>query len=157
MQLIRHKQISSCFRLVLPALLLMAGHAFAEVYRCEQDGKTTFSQTPCAGGARQTIHQPNPQSEPASEAAQQSAKQQLKKDQQESKRLETIRHQTEAKRDREIRAIAAKAEKHKQKCDAMHLQVKWAQEDLTGASPKSEAKARLKLKRATEKTALACG
>lgn len=143
--------------LQVAVFLLISGLTHAETYRCEQDGKTAFSQTPCAAGARQTEFHGNAHSEPVPEAARQAAVQQLKHEQREASRLEKNRHKADAKHEHEMRIIAAKAEQQKQKCDALHLQIKWAQEDLATTSPKSEAKARLKLKRAKEKADLACG
>ena len=47
---------------ILPLLLLAAGMAQAGVYKCQVDGKTVYSQTPCAGNAQKIeikVHEPS--------------------------------------------------------------------------------------------------
>ncbi|MBI3284504.1 MAG: DUF4124 domain-containing protein [Burkholderiales bacterium] len=151
---------SSVFAIKLSYLLLISmsisDAAFATIYQCQQNGKNSYSQTPCPQDALQVTREPEQLAAPVSSEAQLHAQQQLEKEKKEVKRLETDRHRLEARRDREIQKIANHAEKQKQQCSNMHLRVKWAQEDLANAAPRAESKARQKLKRAAEKAALVC-
>lgn len=127
----------------------------AEIYQCEKDGRMQYSQTPCsldqkAIGKKVTLDATDSASE------KQHRINQLAQDKKEAARLERERHKTEDKRDKENSRQAAKTEKQKSQCDKAHLQVKWAEEDARNASPKSEGKARQKLKRTKEKADLAC-
>lgn len=134
-----------------------SANTLAEVYQCELNGKTTYSQTPCIHNEKQTIRQENLISLQPTPESQQLSKLQHQKDIKESKRLEDARHRTEAKRDREIKKNVAKADKQKEKCDYLQLQVKWAKDDLANSPPKAESKARSKLKKANEKANFFCG
>lgn len=127
----------------------------AEIYQCEKNGRMQYSQTPCsqdqkAIGKNVTLDSTD------SESEKQHRINQLAQDKKEAARLERERHKTEDKRDKENSRQVAKAEKQKTQCDKAHLQVKWAEEDARSASPKSEAKARQKLKRTKEKADLVC-
>ncbi|MBR7792280.1 DUF4124 domain-containing protein [Undibacterium sp. FT147W] len=127
----------------------------AEIYQCEKDGRMQYSQTPCSQDQK-ALGKKVTQDTTDSASEKQRHVTQLAQDKKEAARLERKRHKTEDKRDKEISRQAAKTEKQKDKCDKAHLQVKWAEEDARNASPKSEAKARQKLKRTKEKADLAC-
>lgn len=127
----------------------------AEVYQCERDGRIQYSQTPCTPDQK-ALGKKVTQDTTESTNETQRHIQQLAQDKKEAARLERERHKTEEKRDKEFRRQAAKTEKQKGQCDKARLQIKWAEEDARNASPKSEAKARQKLKRTKEKAELAC-
>jgi hypothetical protein len=72
------------------------------------------------------------------------------------KKFEDARHKDEQKHEKEMTTMAAKNKQTARKCAELRAMEKWAKEDLANAKPKEEIKARIKLKRATEKTALNC-
>lgn len=127
----------------------------AEVYQCEKDGRMQYSQTPCTQDQK-ALGKKITQESTDSASEKQRRITQLAQDKKEAARLERERHKTEDKRDKEINRQTAKTEKQKGQCDKARLQIKWAEEDARNASPKSEAKARQKLKRTKEKAELAC-
>ena len=118
----------------------------AEVYQCERDGRIQYSQAPCTPDQK-TLGKTVTRDAPENSNETQHHIQQLAQDKKEVARLERERHKTEEKRDKEFRRQAAKTEKQKGQCDKARLQIKWSEEDARNASPKSEAKARQKLKR----------
>lgn len=127
----------------------------AEVYQCERDGRIQYSQTPCTPDQK-TLGKKVTQDATENSNETQHHIQKLAQDKKEAARLERERHKTEDKRDKEFSRQAAKTEKQKSQCDKARLQIKWAEEDARNASPKSEAKARQKLRRTKEKAELAC-
>ncbi|MET3116432.1 septal ring factor EnvC (AmiA/AmiB activator) [Undibacterium sp. GrIS 1.8] len=144
----------------LPIIVIMItsissmNSASAETYKCVKNGATSYSQSPCTDNAQQTtvVHTNTVPESTSQQAAQTSAKEKA-----EATRLAASRHKAEEKSDREMKVIAGRNEKKKQKCDAAQLKIKWVKEDAKNAKPKAEAKARQNVKRATEKAALVCG
>ncbi|MBC3870098.1 DUF4124 domain-containing protein [Undibacterium oligocarboniphilum] len=136
-------------------LLTLSGSSLATVYRCEQQGKIQYSQTPCPSGQTgQVLHQPLPPAPSESEKAQATGI--ANQEKAAANKLEKDQHTREQKQERELRQLSAQREKQKKQCDRAQLQVKWAKEDVHQAQPKAEARAKQKLKRANEKAALAC-
>lgn len=133
--------------------LWTVGDARAETYRCVKNGQTTFSEIPCPDGTSVPVQI---RSSVVSAQDYQHAVEQHKKDQAALQKIETARQKEEAQREKAAQKLASQHQKQKAKCDDLQLKVKWAREDLTQSSPKSEAKARQKLKRAQEKLALTC-
>lgn len=135
-------------------LLTLSGSSLATVYRCEQQGKIQYSQTPCPSGQTgQVLHQPL--SVP-SESERAQATGIANQEKAAANKLEKDRHTREQKQERELRQLSAQREKQKSQCERAQLQVKWANEDVHQAQPKAETRAKQKLKRANEKAALAC-
>lgn len=131
---------------VCPSLL-------AETYKCVHQGATTYSQTPCETGISKPITL-KPDEVPA-ETYRQALKQNAQ-DKMTVEKMQDARHKSEAKYEREMKAIARKNEVKKQQCDALQAKVKWAKEDLAASGARTENKAKLKLKRADENLALHC-
>jgi type IV secretory pathway VirB10-like protein len=127
--------------------------ANAQTYKCTKNGTTTYTQSPCADGVSTPTTIPSG-GIPAADY--QEALKRNKKDEVTLKKLEDTRHKEEAKREKEMKALARKNESATQKCAGLHANEKWAKEDLANAQPKTEKKARTKYKRAMEKTALYC-
>ncbi len=133
--------------------LLPTVSAYAESYKCIQDSSTTYSQTPCPNSDSKPINIP------VIQASSDDTKQALKKNLQDKiiiKKMENTRLKNDAKYEREMKTIAAHNAKEQQKCAKLQASVKWAEEDLKNVQPKAEMKARLKLKRASEKASLQC-
>ncbi|MFZ6817664.1 hypothetical protein [Undibacterium sp. Ji22W] len=122
-------------------------------YKCQENGKTIFSQIPCRGGTSTAIDiktiRPSEQEQHAAQNAHQQRLKTLSK-------LEKKRHQDDAKQDAINRHLANQAAGARKRCEAKQLQTKWAKEDLKNTQPKAEMKARQKLKRAEEKADLVC-
>ena len=127
--------------------------ASAETYKCTINGMTTFSQSPCVNGTSTLANIPSGEI-PAADY--QDALKRNKKDAIALKKLEDARHKDELQREKEIKTIAAKNAQIAHRCATLRANEKWAKEDLANATMKTEKKARIKLNRASEKTALSC-
>lgn len=127
--------------------------AFAETYKCTKNGSITYNQSPCPDGVSTPANIPTGKI-PAADY--QEALKRNEKDKVALKKLEDARRKDELKREKEMKTMAAKNEQSAHKCAALRANEKWAKEDLANASLKAEKKARVKLNRASEKTALAC-
>lgn len=125
----------------------------AQAYKCTHQGATTYSQTPCEVGTSKPVQQKI--DEVPAEAYQQALKQNAQ-DKITVKKMQDARHKNEAKYEREMKAIALKNENKKQQCDVLQAKEKWAKEDLATSGARTETKAKLKLKRASENLALHC-
>jgi len=143
------------FSLVLITIFypLLLNYAQAETYQCIKNGSTTYSEIPCTDGESKRV-----QIKPSvvSEQEYQRAVSQHKQNQATLQKIEAAHEKEDAQREKATRALASKNQKQKTKCDDLQLKVKWAREDAAQANPKTEAKARQKLKRALEKAALSC-
>lgn len=135
----------------LPLVLCLAcagAHAHT-VYRCSIDGKTSYSDTPCASGTSTALETPAAPSaaSPAPDLARMKA---------ESATLEKQRHAREAKDERAQGRDAARAAARRQQCDKLRLNKKWAEEDAAHATGQAVARARVKARRMAEQLALEC-
>ncbi len=144
----------------LPILIFFAFTCTAPIgaeetlaYPCKLQGKTVYSQTACADPSIKPIK--IKASHPSAEQVELSQKENAKRAKETGKLL-AIRHRAEAK-DEAKRLSAAKhyaARKHQ--CDSQKLRLKWAKEDAGSTSPRSQAKANNKQRRAQEKTDFYC-
>ncbi len=137
---------------MLPAalmLLMLARPSFA-VYRCDTDGKISYSDRPCADAATVHIDEPplsrntrnaDPQLEQARQARQAA----------ELARLQHLRELRE-RQDQRIRDLAARgAAARDKKCRTLALQLRWREEDLRDAPLARQAHARKQLRRTEER------
>ncbi|MBC3874395.1 hypothetical protein [Undibacterium flavidum] len=132
---------------------LSSAIADTPAFKCQDNGKIIFSQTPCKSGTSTVIDIKTIRpSEQEQHAAQNAHQQRLKI----VSKLEKSRHKDDAKQDAINRHIASQAASARKHCEAKQLQAKWAKEDLKNTQPKAEMKARQKLKRAEEKADLVC-
>lgn len=128
-------------------------HADTPAFKCLDNGKTIFSQTPCKG------MQSTPIDIKTNDIPEEETQRALKRHQHrlsESNKNQKIKDREDAKQEASYRRIASKNASSKKQCDAMQMKSKWAKEDLRSTQPKGEMKAQLKLKRAQEKADLAC-
>jgi hypothetical protein len=128
------------------------------VYKCKVDGKTSYSDRPCAQGASQALPPPPAGISPADQMGPQGgdARTLLEADKLRFARdKELARNQAREERERSRSARTAQA--RRQKCGKLRLRHKWAEEDLahTVHGPKYEA-ARIKLRRQAETLAVEC-
>lgn len=141
--------------LLCSALTLGVSTAQAETYKCEKDGRTTFTEIPCTDGKASEVKL-NTNANAVAESEYQRALKNKKNEEATLKKIETTRDKELAKQDKENKALAAKNEKKKEKCADLQQKLKWAQEDARNASIKNEEKAKTKVRRASEKTDQAC-
>jgi len=135
--------------LLILALISFSASA-APVYKCESNGKTTYSESPCSGGKEmQGDVKPT-------EADQASAKQRADKEKAIEKKLADKRQKREAKEEKERLRAAKKSEAKDKKCAQLQQWANWANEDAAKISGPKAEKAQLKSRRTTEKYVLEC-
>jgi vacuolar-type H+-ATPase subunit I/STV1 len=137
--------------LLVMLLLSFSTPAFA-VYKCEAGGKTSYSDTPCAGGSVVATAKLTPAAIESARAEQKQAQQK-----EEARRLERERQGREAAEERQQRQDARARAARQKKCAALALRTKWAEEDAAKANPKAAPKAVHNARRAAEKHQLECG
>ena len=145
--------IKFAIALIVFSICNLSAVAFAETYKCTINGATSYSQTPCPNGISTPANIPSTK---VAATDYQDAIKKNKKDAINLKKLEDARAKDELKRDKEMKTIAAKNAQTAHKCAVLRANEKWAKEDLANAPIKSEKRARIKLNRASEKTALSC-
>lgn len=137
----------SCSLLSPPSL------ADTPAFKCQENGKTIFSQTPCKGMNSTPIAIKSNQI-PEEETQRALKRHQLRLS--ESNKNQKARDREFAKQEAASRRIASKNANAKKQCENLQMKSKWAKEDLRGTQPRAEMKAQVKLKRAQEKADLAC-
>jgi hypothetical protein len=129
---------------LLLALFPLAAHA--QVYKCTQDGKVTYSEAPCAGNGT-VLDTP---------AATQRDERELARLKREAASLEKQRRVKEAREDRADAQAAQAAARHREKCDKLMLERRWAEQDARNAQPQAAEAAQRKARRAAERHAAGC-
>jgi hypothetical protein len=140
--------------LMLAFLVSLSTPALA-IYKCESDGKISYSDSPCVNGKSVRFEEP-PHSAPLPPDAA-NARQQATRDKNELKRLENERERQEAQEDKERRKLVQADAAKRKKCSELALQQKWAEEDASAASGKSAEKAKRNARRKAEKLQMECG
>ncbi len=148
------KQLS--FGALLVALLALSSDACA-VYRCEREGRVTYSDLRCARGNEREINAAAPPvtlTPPGS--ADDAGQSRQAREHAEVTRLQGLREQRE-RQDRQIRDLAARgAAARERKCRSLSLQLKWREEDLRESTLDKADKARTRLRRTAEKYDTEC-
>ena len=139
--------------LIVPCLLSAAAQA-QSVYKCTENGKTSYGDRPCAHGTSKALPPPPAGISPADTMGPQGG------DARTLLELEKARIAREKEQAKEERAQAKQnraAYAKRQKCEKLRLRHKWAEEDLarTVHGPRHEA-ARIKLRRQREALAVEC-
>jgi hypothetical protein len=133
---------------ILPLFFLLSTPAFA-VYKCEANGKITYSDMPCNGEKMFDISHSTTDNSA-------NAKQQLAQEKKLLTQLEKERHKREAQEAREQQR-AAKVYASKQKnCAQLARRKKWADEDVASATGKSAEKVKRKARRLSEQYDAEC-
>jgi hypothetical protein len=136
------------------ACLLSAAVQAQSVYKCTLEGKTSYSDRPCAEGASKALPPPPAGISPADTMGPQGgdARTLLALEKARIAREKEAAKQ-EAAQAKQDRAFQAK----RQKCDRLRLRHKWTEDDLARSvhGPKQEA-ARLKARRQREALAVEC-
>jgi hypothetical protein len=124
------------------------------VYKCSADGKTSYSDRPCAQGASKAMPPPPAGISAADTLGPQGGDARTLL---ELEKARIAREKSEARDQREQARLARAAHARRQKCDKLRLRHKWAEEDLarTLHGPAHEA-ARIKVRRQAESLAVEC-
>ncbi|MBW3500006.1 DUF4124 domain-containing protein [Janthinobacterium lividum] len=135
--------------LLLCAMVLLAGSAGAQdVYKCVQDGQTSYSATPCTGGQLQILEVPSPP--PAVDKGAATRQERV------ASQLEAARKKQENLADQARERAAKQKETRDKHCAQLRLEQKWAAQDAVGAGDKTRDAAQLKARRAGERLAVEC-
>ncbi|CDG82879.1 DUF4124 domain-containing protein [Janthinobacterium agaricidamnosum] len=137
---------------VILCLLGIAASAAAQaqtVYRCTAaDGKTTFSDLPCAGGKSAVLDVPSAPDKPDNSI--------MLRQQRVLKQLAGERAQQDKAANAEMERISGVSQAQRKRCASMQLEQQWAREDVAKAAGKDQESLRQKARRGAEKLALEC-
>lgn len=136
-------------QILLPALLLIFAAPALAVYKCESNGKASYSDVPCPGGRVIDLGVAPPDDVAA-------ARHGLAREKAEADRLEKARHAREAKEEKAKKRIARAQAIKQKKCATLALHKKWADEDARAATGKSVLKIRRKARHADERYQQEC-
>jgi hypothetical protein len=137
------------------ATCVFAVNAQATNYRCEIDGRVSYSDKPCAAGTQSTVASEVPV-DPADRAA---AAERLRRDQ---ANLSQIDRDRERERQQDLRALALARKRdsdiarNAQSCTKLAHRARNAHDAFDLAGPADQAKARLKMQRADQDFAALC-
>ncbi len=144
------KFLATTLTLLFQSMLVFAD---TTAFKCQENGKTIFSQHPCKSGTSTAIDiKTIAPSADEQLAAQKAHKQRISA----IGKLEKTRERDDAKHEAISRRAVNKAAAARKRCEAQQLQTKWAKEDLKNTQPKGEMKAQQKLKRAQERADFVC-
>jgi hypothetical protein len=136
---------------MLAAFLLT--NALADpVYKCTHDGKTSYSDHPCAHG--KSVELP-----PAAGIRPEGAESVTTRDARTLLELEKLRIAREKQQERTDRADARQARvaaTHRKQCARLNLRKRWAEEDVARLTGRAKVAAQRRAKRATEALAVEC-
>jgi hypothetical protein len=149
------------FRLIpVVAVCALGQPAFAQVYKCQADGKVEYGDRPCASGESVTLSVPRLAAnapgagEPARrerEALLQLEKMRLAREMREERERDIALREQRAHA-REQRTLEAQ----RRKCARMRLRQKWADEDRARLTGKTAEMARTRARRDAEMMAVEC-
>lgn len=137
------------FFLIL-ALLYSSAQA-GTIYRCKVEGKIVYAAS-CSSGGQQVKVWHGPGADDVLDA-----RRQVTREKKTLSKLEKQQRKQEVREENARRIRARKIAKKNKTCARLAQRMKWAQEDASRASYKSEARTRSKARRATEKYELECG
>lgn len=146
---------ASAKRLLASASLITASFITSlpahAIYKCDADGKTSYSDSPCVGG--QPMPTPiAPDGRDAYLASERAARE----------KSEVLRMRNERER-RNVTEESARQRAeagrlaHQKKCKLLAMKKKWSEEDAASATLKQETKAKRKTRRQAEQYDLECG
>lgn len=134
---------------VLIGLLACGAAPSHALYKCEADGKVSYSDQTCAGGKPLPIH--------AAPADAESAQRQIAQEKQQVEQLEKARHKRESAEYRERQQARKANAAQTKKCASLARREKQAAEDAAAATGKAVEKARRKAQRISEDYLAECG
>ncbi|MCW5298127.1 hypothetical protein DXT88_08040 [Herbaspirillum lusitanum] len=136
------------------SLLLCSLPAWA-VYKCDSDGKVTYSDAACANGTTVAIDDARGVNSPTQTTAAKDKALRQRLDKSRAAEEKRVSRQREKQEREEARARLV-AEKQKRKCAQLAQRKSWAEDDLRNAPVKTMEKARRKSQRAAENYRAEC-
>jgi hypothetical protein len=136
----------------LLAACLLTNALADPVYKCTQDGKTSYSDHPCAQG--QSVELP-----PAVGIRPEGAESVATRDARTLVELEKLRIAREKEQERIDKADARQARiaaTHRKQCARLNMRKRWAEEDVARLTGRAKVAAQRRVKRATEALAVEC-
>ena len=128
--------------------LSMSGAPAAQVFKCIQQGKVTYSEAPCPG-ARVTQLELQPRAPDAPAPPDRQAD--LQRQKALADQLARARHVREAQHERQRASAARAIAAHHHRCEKLRLQKTWADEDARNVRDGDQARSmRTKAQRAAE-------
>lgn len=131
--------------LVVAAACALHAPAHAELYKCHEGGRVSYSDRPCAGAGAPFAVRAAPAPDPDAAARLERARATLLA-------LEKTRAEQSQVDERAERAAQAR----RTLCDKLRLQRRWADEDLARSRGDARDAARIKARRQAETLALQC-
>jgi hypothetical protein len=138
--------------LPLLAACLLTNALADPVYKCTQDGRTSYSDRPCAKG--KSVELPPPagiRPEGAEAVATRDARTLV-----ELEKLRIAREKEQERIDRADARQARAAATHRKQCARLTLRRRWAEEDVARLAGRAKVAAQRRAKRATEALAVEC-
>ncbi|MBW8900401.1 MAG: DUF4124 domain-containing protein [Massilia sp.] len=136
----------------LMATFVLTQASAQSVYKCTQDGKTTYADQPCVHGKSVALPPPaGIRPEGAETVATRDARTLLE--------LEKLRMARAKEQERTARADAhleRAAARHRQQCERVRLRHRWAAEDLARLTGRARVAAQRRAQRAKEAMAVEC-
>jgi hypothetical protein len=128
-------------------------NAFADpVYKCTQDGKTTYADRPCTQGQSAVLPPPSGiRPEGAETVATRDARTLL-----ELEKLRIAREKEEQRSDRADARQARASARHRKQCARLQLRRQWAEEDVARLTGRAKTAAQRRMQRATAALAAEC-
>ena len=138
--------------LPLLAAFLLTNALADPVYKCTQDGKTTYADRPCAQGKSAVLPPPaGIRPEGAETVATRDARTLL-----ELEKLRIAREKDEQRSDRADARRARAAAAHRKQCARLQLRRQWAEEDAARLTGRAKTTAQRRMQRATAALAVEC-
>jgi hypothetical protein len=135
---------------LLAACLLT--NALAEpVYKCTQDGRTSYSDRPCAQGKSTELPPVGIRPEGAESVTTRDARTLV-----ELEKLRIAREKEQERIDKADARQARVAATHRKQCARLNLRKRWAEEDVARLAGRAKVAAQRRAKRATEALAVEC-
>jgi hypothetical protein len=138
--------------LPLLAACLLTNALADPVYKCTQDGRTSYSDRPCAHG--KSVELPPPvgiRPDGAEAVPTRDARTLL-----ELEKLRIAREQEQERIDRADASQARAAATHRKQCARLNLRKRWAEEDVARLTGRAKVAAQRRAKRAGEALAVEC-
>jgi hypothetical protein len=138
--------------LPLLAAFLLTNALADPVYKCTQDGKTTYADRPCAQGKSAVLPPPaGIRPEGAETVATRDARTLL-----ELEKLRIAREKEEQRSDRADARRARAAATHRKQCARLQLRRQWAEEDVARLTGRAKTAAQRRLQRTKAALAVEC-
>ena len=137
-------------RILLPLLTSLIASPALAVFKCEADGKVTYSDTACAGGKRLDLKDRVPESD-ARQATLRARQQKAELD-----RIDALQRKEQAQQAKVRNQIARANARQAKKCDALAKSKQPADDAIATAPEKSITQVKAKARQAGERHAAEC-